>query len=159
MAWCYRHFFFSCNVRGVWIVDTTSMAFIITLSSFKKIFQNYLQRRVVVQLTNKEWSMCLLTTFILCEIWLAAMIHLDRLCIRRLEVCIWCLNLYQTRLLVIMVCVYSAQKRLQLIMQGHNFIGILCAIEAVPYAMKIVIQLAILLMVIRIGELQPCVTM
>ena len=42
---------------------------------------------------------------------------------------------------------------------GHNFIEILCAIEALPYAMKIVIQLAILLMVIRIGELQPCVTM
>ena len=64
-----------------------------------------------------------------------------------------------TRLFVIMVCVYSAQKRLQLIMQGHNFIGILCAIEAVPYAVKIAIQLAILLMVIRIEELQPRVTM
>ena len=42
-------------------------------------------------------------------------------------------------------CIYSAQKRLQLIMQGHNFIGILCAIEAVPCEMNIAIQLAILL--------------
>ena len=50
-------------------------------------------------------------------------------------------------------------KLLQLIIQGQNFIGILCAIEAVPYEMKIAIQLAILLMVARIGELQPCVTM
>ena len=58
-----------------------------------------------------------------------------------------------------MVCVYSAQKRLQLIMQGHNFIEILCAIEAVPYAIKIAIQLAILLMMIRVGEVQPRVTM
>ena len=55
--------------------------------------------------------------------------------------------------------VYSAQKRLQLLMQGHNFIGISSAIEAVPYEMKIAIQLAILLMVARIGELQPCVAM
>ena len=50
------------------------------------------------------------------------------------------------KLLFIMVCVY-------------NFVGILCAIEAVPYAMKIAIQLAILLMVVIIGELQSCVTM
>ena len=85
------------------------------------------------------------------------MIHLDRLCIRRLEVC-----LYQTRLFVIVVCLCPrtcAQKRLQLIMQGHNFIGILCAIKAVPYEMKISLQLAIVMMVARIGELQPCVTM
>ena len=85
------------------------------------------------------------------------MIHLDRQCIRRLEVC-----LYQTRLFVIVVCVCPrtcAQKRLQLTMQGHNVIGILCAIEAVPYEMKISLQLAILLMVAGIGEMQPCVTM
>ena len=42
---------------------------------------------------------------------------------------------------------------------GHNFIGNLCAIAAVPYEMKIAIQLAILLMVARIEDLQPCVTM
>ena len=54
---------------------------------------------------------------------------------------------------------YSAPKRLHLIIQGQNSIRILCAIEAVPYEMKIAIQLAILLMVARIGELQPCVTM
>ena len=50
-------------------------------------------------------------------------------------------------------------KLLQLIIQGQNFIEILCAIEAVPCEMKIAIQLAILLMVARIGELQPCMTM
>ena len=32
-------------------------------------------------------------------------------------------------------------KCLQLIMQGHNFTGMCCAIEAVPYEMKIAIQL------------------
>ena len=42
---------------------------------------------------------------------------------------------------------------------NHNSIGIMCAIEAVPYEMKIAIKLATLLMVARIGELQPCVTM
>ena len=42
---------------------------------------------------------------------------------------------------------------------NHNSIGILCAIEAVPYEIKIAIKLAILLMVARIGELQPCLTM
>ena len=45
------------------------------------------------------------------------------------------------------------------IQYNHNSIGILCAIEAVPYEMTIAIKLAILLMVARIGELQPCVTM
>ena len=40
-----------------------------------------------------------------------------------------------------------------------NSIGILWAIEAVPYEMKIAIKLAILLMVARIRELQLCVTM
>ena len=59
------------------------------------------------------------------------------------------------KLFVIMVCAYSAQKR----HAGAQFQGILCAIEAVPYAMKIAIQLAILLMVVIIGELQSCVTM
>ena len=86
------------------------------------------------------------------------MIHLYRLCIRRLEVGIY--KMFESIPdNIVVVCVYSAQKRLQLIMQGHNFIGIWCAIEAVPYEMKIAIQLAILLMVARIGELQPCVTM
>ena len=73
---------------------------------------------------------------------------------------ILCLNLYWSDKVVCYRGVHiQCPKHLQLIMQGHNLIGILCAFEAVPYEMKITMQLAILLMVARIGELHPCVTM
>ena len=42
--------------------------------------------------------------------------------------------------------------RCLIIQCNHNSIGILCAIETVPYEMKIAIKLAILLMVAKIGS-------
>ena len=72
--------FFSCNVRGVGIVDTTSMVFIITFSSLKKrcriigngvLWCNW-------QIENKSPYSQL--SYSICGNWLAAMIHLDRLC-------------------------------------------------------------------------------
>ena len=65
MAWCYRHYFFSCNVRGVGTVDTTSMVFIITLwvFSLKKFAE--LSERACCGAADKYRKICLLTTFVL----------------------------------------------------------------------------------------------
>ena len=69
------------------------------------------------------------------------MIHLDRLCIRKLDIGILGFESIPDQI-VLSWCAYTVPpKRLQLIMQGHNFIEIWCGIEAVPYEMKIAIQL------------------